>query len=416
VVIRGEIILIHILGIGPGTSQWLPPAIEKVVNECEVLLGGERALELFPAFEGERFRIGGDLRYTVETLRDMLGQEKEVGILVSGDPGFYSLLPMIQREFPEEKLNVLPGLSSLQFAFARSGIPWQEAELLSVHGRSLSTLPLNVIKPLGILTGGENSPQKVAAYYQAYGFNPQISIGNSMSYPDEEWINTEAFELMQSDKNYSNAVMVINPENSNYGRLPQTLKAQSGFGLSDEEFIRGQVPMTKCEIRVQVLSKAKIATKDRIIDIGAGTGSLSIEAALLAQRGCVFAVEEDPKAQELILKNVEKFQVSNIRLIRGTAPEALSGIPIMDVCLIGGSHGQVEEILRRIPLVAGGRVVITAVTLETLTKGMEALKTLNYQEVDIVSIQAVRWKGIKDFHLAQALNPVFILSARKGHD
>lgn len=406
--------MIQILGIGPGNPEWLPSAIEKEVAQCNVLLGGARALELFPTFSGERFRVDRDLQLAIQTIQQALNLKKQVGVLVSGDPGFYSLLPLIRKKFPEEIIKVFPGISSLQFAFARAGVPWQEAELMSVHGRSIESLPLNVCKPLGILTGGDNTPQRIAAYYHSYGFNPQISIGNSLSYPDEEWVDTNANELMDSEASYPNAVMIIYPENSQYGRTRQEVQLQRGFGISDEEFIRGKVPMTKSEIRVQVLSKAKISGKDRVLDVGAGTGSLSIEAALLAQRGCVFAVEEDPEAQELILKNQEKFQVSNLRLIRGTAPAALAGIPPMDVCLIGGSHGQVEEILRQAPLLPGGRVVITAVTLETVAKGIEALRTLDFQEIDVISIQAVRWKGIKDFHLAQALNPVFILSAQKG--
>lgn len=406
--------VIRIFGIGPGNPEWLPPAIGVEVAKCDILLGGVRALELFPTFFGETFRVDRDLSLTIQTIQQALKEKKEVGVLVSGDPGFYSLLSLIRKKFPEEILRVFPGISSLQFAFARAGVPWQEAELMSVHGRSIEDLPLNVCKPLGILTGGENTPQRIATYYSFYGFNPQISVGNSLSYPEEEWVDTDANKLMDSEASYPNAVMIIYPENSQYGRSRQEVRNQRGFGISDEEFIRGQVPMTKNEIRVQVLSKAKITAKDRVLDVGAGTGSLSIEAALLAQRGCVFAVEEDTEAQELILKNQEKFQVSNLRLIRGTAPNALTGIPPMDVCFIGGSHGQVEEILRQAPLLPGGRVVITAVTLETLAKGIEALKTLEYQEIDVISLQAVRWKGIKDFHMAQALNPVFILSAQKG--
>jgi precorrin-6Y C5,15-methyltransferase (decarboxylating) len=405
--------VIQIFGIGPGNSEWLPFAIQKEVAECDILLGGVRALELFPTFLGEKFRVDGDLQLTIQTIQQALNLKKQVGVLVSGDPGFYSLLPLIRRKFPEEKLGVFPGISSLQFAFARAGVPWQEAELMSAHGRSIESLPLNVCKPLGVLTGGENSPQRIAAYYRSYGFNPQISVGNSLSYPNEEWLNTDADQLVNSQASFANAVMIIYPDNSEYGRVPQEYKASNGLGIPDEEFIRGKVPMTKSEIRVQVLAKAKITEKTRILDVGAGTGSLSIEAALLAKQGCVFAVEEDSEAQELILANQEKFQVPNLRLIRGTAPDALSGIPPVDVCLIGGSNGHLEEILTRAPLISGGRVVITAVTLETVTKGLDALKTLDYQDIDVVSLQAVRWKGIKDFHIAQALNPVFVLSGRK---
>lgn len=410
--------MIRILGIGPGSLQWLPAAIEQEAAQCAVLVGGVRALELFPDFQGDKVRIGRDLQPALQAIAQALAENRQVGVLVSGDPGFYSMLPLIQRTFPEAPLSVLPGISSLQFAFARAGIPWQEAELRSVHGRALESLPLNPGKPLGLLTGGENSPQRIAGHYSSYGFNPRISLGNALSYPDEQWLETNARKLKDSDAEYPNAVLIIHPDNSDAfakgnGLIGET-QAYTGLGIADEEFIRGQVPMTKCEVRVQILAKAQIRPHHRILDVGAGTGSLSIEAAFLAERGCVFAIEEDPEAQELILKNQEKFRAANLRLIRGSAPDALDGLPEFDVCLIGGSHGQMEEILRRAPLVPGGRVVIPAVTLETVSKGMEALKNLAYQEVEIISLQAVRWRGIKDFHLAQALNPVFILSGRKA--
>jgi precorrin-6Y C5,15-methyltransferase (decarboxylating) len=147
--------------------------------------------------------------------------------------------------------------------------------------------------------------------------------------------------------------------------------------------------------------------------VGAGTGSLSIEAAGLARRGLVFAVEENVEAQELILLNQSKFGISNLQLVRGTAPQAFKNIPQVDVCLIGGSHGQLKEILEKAPLRSGGKVVLTAVTLETVGRGLELLQQLDYEEIDVISIQAVRWKGIKDFHMAQAMNPVFIISAKK---
>jgi precorrin-6Y C5,15-methyltransferase (decarboxylating) len=407
--------MILVMGIGPGTASWVVPAVEEMVQQCEVLLGGVRALKLFPDFQGEAYQVSGNLRETLAVIQKALNQGKKIGVLVSGDPGFYSLLPMLKREFPEEEMRVLPGISSLQLAFAKAGFPWQEAELLSVHGRPLSLLPLNISKPLGILTGGENTPQKVAQYYQTYGFNPKILLGNALSYPEELWLTTDAQKLMHSHEDYANAVLLIYPERVRNEEEDKFINALSPRpGIKDEAFLRGKVPMTKSEIRVQVLAKAGITANSRVLDVGAGTGSISIEAALLANRGCVYAVEENPEAQELILKNQGRFGVNNLRLVRGTAPAALVGIPPMDVCIIGGSHGQIYEILQQAPLVPGGRVVLTAVTLETVAKSMEALKRLEYQDIDVVSIQAVRWQGIKeDVHLAQAQNPVFIIAGIK---
>ena len=171
--------------------------------------------------------------------------------------------------------------------------------------------------------------------------------------------------------------------------------------------------MTKAEIRVQVLAKAQIASSDYVVDIGAGTGSISIEAAGLASEGIVYAIEHKPEAQELILANQQKFGILNLQLIPGVAPDVFEKLPPVNVCIIGGSNGRLQEILRNVPLVDGGRIVITAVTIETMSQGLQLFKDLNYQEIEVVSIQAVRWQPVQTLHMAQALNPVFILSARK---
>jgi len=152
------------------------------------------------------------------------------------------------------------------------------------------------------------------------------------------------------------------------------------------------------------------------VDIGAGTGSISIEAAGLAAEGVVYAIEHNTEAQGLIIANQRKFGVTNIRLIPGVAPDVFGKLPLVDVCIIGGSNGRLAEILKLVPLVEGGRVVITAVTIETVAEALKSLKDLHYQDIDTVSIQAVRWKAVQNLHMAQAMNQVFIISARKGEN
>lgn len=399
--------MIKVIGIGPGSREWLPPAIDEAVASCEILLGGQRALELFLDFSGESHILSGKLSEGIQKIRFALAENKQVGVLVSGDPGFYSFLPMLEREFPETEIVVYPGISSMQFAFARAGLPWQEAEFVSVHGRPLNRLPLTIQSPLAILSGGENTPQKIAAYYKQHGVDLKISVGNLLGYPEEKWITTRVNDLVKDTAEYKNTIVILYPGEIQFS-------TDGGLGIPDEEFIRGKVPLTKAEIRVQVLAKAKIRETDKILDVGAGTGSLSIEAARLAKKGLVFAVEEDPEAQELILLNQAKFGIPNLQLFQGTAPEPFSKLPLVDVCLIGGSNGHLKEIIETLPLREGGRIVMTAITLETIGRGLELLQQLAYEEIDVISIQAVRWKGIKNFHMAQALNPVFIVSAAKA--
>ncbi len=418
--------MLQVIGIGPGRPEWLPPAINELIKNCEILIGGSRALKLFPDFTGRQYSLSGDLASSVEVIRNALLEEKIVGILVSGDPGFFSFLPRLKKEFPGEKIDVYPGISSLQFAFARAGLPWQEATFASVHGRELSVLPQVITRPTAVLTGGENTPQKIAQFYLERGYNPLISIGNSLAYPEEFWATMDAVQLAEDKTVLKNAIVILHPaigqdaeqdvkqKTTQDGQQSTKQSVGCRIGIPDEEFLRGKVPMTKTEIRVQVLAKAQISKYDLVVDIGAGTGSISIEAAGLASEGVVYSIEHNPEAQELILANQLKFGVQNLRLIPGAAPDVFGELPQVDVCIIGGSSGRLSEILETIPLVDGGRIVITAVTIETVAQGLKLLADLNYQDIDTVSIQAVRWKTVKSLHMAQALNPIFIISARKG--
>lgn len=420
--------MLQVIGIGPGRPEWLPPAITELVNNCEILIGGSRALKLFPDFPKRRFSLSGDLASSIEVIRNALLEEKIVGVLVSGDPGFFSFLPRLKKEFPEQRIDVYPGISSLQFAFARAGLPWQEATFASVHGRELAVLPLVITRPTAVLTGGDNTPQKIAQLYLERGDNPQISIGNALAYPEEFWATMDAEHLAREKSMLKNAIVILYPttgqdimqgaEPNSQPTIPDNLTIKKStrcrLGIPDEEFLRGKVPMTKAEIRVQVLAKAQISQDDCVVDIGAGTGSISIEAAGFASKGVVYAIEHNQEAQELILANQRKFGVSNLKLICGAAPAVFGELPPVDVCIIGGSNGHLADILKTVPLVEGGRIVITAVTIETVAQALKLLTDLNYQDIDTVSIQAVRWKAVQTLHMAQALNPIFIISARKG--
>ena len=186
-------------------------------------------------------------------------------------------------------------------------------------------------------------------------------------------------------------------------------------GISDDEFIRGDIPMTKQEIRILVLAKAKIAATDIIVDIGAGTGSLSIEAALQAPQGMVYAIERHTDGIELICANAVKFGAPNIKVISGAAPLALQGLPAANVIFIGGSGGHLSEILHESDklLKNQGRVVITAITIETLYDALHIMQGKPEFAVEAFGAQISRIKHIKTSNMLQALNPIYIIVCTK---
>lgn len=186
------------------------------------------------------------------------------------------------------------------------------------------------------------------------------------------------------------------------------------FGIDDDAFIRARVPMTKAEIRAMVMVKAAIGPHDTVADIGAGTGSLSIEAALCAEEGAVYAVEKNPEGVRLIGENAKKFGCGNIRVIEGSAPEAMEGIPPCDVILIGGSGGSLKGILDEADrlLKPEGRLVITAVTAETTGEVVKEFQNRPY-DLEGFQMQVNRLRKLGRYHLYQPLSPVFIFTAKR---
>ncbi|KAB3539054.1 precorrin-6Y C5,15-methyltransferase (decarboxylating) subunit CbiT [Alkaliphilus pronyensis] len=187
------------------------------------------------------------------------------------------------------------------------------------------------------------------------------------------------------------------------------------YGVPDSLFIRGEAPMTKSEVRSITLSKLRIKTKDIIVDIGAGTGSISIECGLVANGGRVYAVERDPQSVRVIKENAKAFGVDNIEIIEGTAPEILNRVPKVNRAIIGGSGGKLDAIFQwfNTNLIVGGRVVMNFITLENMCKALELLKTSPYKDIDVAQIHVARGKNIGSLTMMEGHNPVYIISATK---
>jgi len=186
------------------------------------------------------------------------------------------------------------------------------------------------------------------------------------------------------------------------------------IGIADSEFIRGDIPMTKQEIRILTLAKARIKATDIVIDIGAGTGSLSVEAALLAEQGRVIAIERQQAGISLIKANAAKFGTANIEVVLGTAPEAMAGLPAADVILIGGSGGKLPAILDCADqlLKQAGRLIVTAVTVETLA-ALNMLRSKGGYSVEACCIQVTRIEQVGTSNMFKALNPIYIIAGNK---
>ena len=399
--------MITLIGMGAGTPESLTAQGLAALQNAELILGAKRLLEQLPQGCTEN-------RKALYQPKDILAElaanpEAETALVYSGDTGFYSgaaqLLPML-RAFGIS-CRVLPGLSSVQLLAAAVGRPWQDWKLVSAHGCACDPVAECLTaegRPVFFLTGGTETPATLCAALTAAGLGDAHALaGENLSRADEKIFFGTAQEFAQ--KQFASlSVLLIE-------HLPQPPRRVSGF--PDEAFIRGEVPMTKQEVRAAALAKLAVKPADTLWDVGAGTGSVSVELALAAPRGRVYAVECDPEACALIRQNREKFRAYNLTLVEGKAPAALADLPAPDAVFIGGTKGGmaavVDMVLEKNP---NARVCISAIALETLSAAVAAL-TAHGLSAEVTQIAVSRTKPAGRLHLLMANNPIFLITGER---
>ncbi len=331
---------------------------------------------------------------------------RRAAVVFRGDTGFFSGATGMMKEFEGENVKIIPGLSSLSLFSARLGVSWDGASWLSLHGRDGNLISaVNRNKKLFVLTGGQNTPAAVCEKLVKYGFGElSVAVGERLSYPDEKITKGAARSFCKTDTDPLSLVYIENPEASEDVRA----------GIDDGEFERGDVPMTKSEVRAVSLSKLSLSADSVIWDIGAGTGSVSVECALAAYKGIVYAVEKESDAAELIEKNKLKFKADNITVVSGKAPEALCGLPAPTHAFIGGSGGRLRGILDvLLEKNPGVRIVINTVTLESQAEAFSCAKEYGFDTFEAVTLNVSRSKTAGPYHLMSAQNPVTVFLMQK---
>ena len=400
---------VNIVGIGPGNPKLLTGAAREAIEQSTILIGDKRMLANFAS--GKRTYDTIKTAEICKICSEADADKDVVSVLVSGDVGFFSLAKTISGKLPDCECVRYCGISSLVYFAQLLEMSWDDAKIVSMHGRRqdfIEAVAHN--KKVFALTGGENSPQALCAKLCAHGLGGvTVYVGENLSYDDEKITCLTAEEGAEKNFGSLSVMMIINDD--------AKALAHNVHGLSDDLFIRSKVPMTKQEIRAVSVSKLMPQETDVIYDIGAGTGSCSIELALQAKRGMVYAFERNPEALELIERNKELFGVENLMVVAGEASENLEAMPVPDCVFIGGSGGNLCKMLDCIySKNANCRVVVNAITVETLIEVVEYYKQREGYALDIVNVFAARAKKLGAYNLMMSQNPVYIMTALKKGD
>ena len=407
---------IYLVGIGMGNVETLTAQGKKAIESSTLLIGAERMVKAFPEHSGEVCCAIAPSAI-MECIETRLGHER-IAVVFSGDVGFYSGAKKLNLAIEENQrsesgqgfwsgfeVEFVPGISSLQYFSARLKRPWEDVRIVSLHGRENNAIgAVRNHERTFFLTGGDYPAQKVCRILAEEDMGDVKGfVGERLSYPDEKITSGTAEQLAEGSYD-SLAVLLIENKNTLHRQIIT-------HGLDDERFQRGQVPMTKSEIRSISLSKLQLRPGDVVYDIGAGTGSVTVDLALQVREGCVYAIECNEEAIGLIQENRKSFGAWNIKVITGKAPEAMRNLPAPDRAFIGGSKGNLKEIismlLEKNPQI---RIVVNAITLETMTEAIALMKQFGFGDIDIVQVFAAHGKATGNYHMMLGQNPVFIIS------
>ena len=391
---------VTLIGCGCGMES-LSMEAAVAIEQAEVLIGAARLLEPWqgvkPCVEAVTAK---DIAAALDSRFDA-----ECCVLFSGDSGFYSgarlLLPLLENR----EVNVLPGLSSLQVFAARLGRPWQDWRLCSAHGVNCDAVyEVCQGSPVFFLTGGKTGPSALCKTLNDAGLGfLKVCVGENLGSEDERVTRTTAQEAA-AGAFAPLSVLLVEP-------APRTEKRM--FGLPDAAFQRAEkVPMTKREIRAAALSLLAPGPGDVCWDVGVGTGSVAIELALQAK--AVYGAERNADALAIAEENRKALGAWNLRLVEGSAPEALDGLPAPDAVFVGGSGGRLREILETVHAAnPTARVCVSAIALETLHTACTALRELGY-ETEVCQIAVSRGRSAGELTLMLAQNPVWLITGTKA--
>ena len=404
----------HILlaGYGTGSPETVLCGVRHALEEADAVFGADRLIEPLPI--QNKYAM-----YRAEEIIPILEAHPEIRsavILFSGDSGFYSgagkLYDKLKEWDAHAEIRILPGISAVSLLAARCGVSYDDAGIISLHGRK-SPIVLNRLlhmvrfhRKTFVLLSGEEDVRELGELLFAADIGGRIHVGIDLSYPQERLATLTPEEAMAYHAQGIQTALIVHEAAAKRPIVPV---------LPDEALIRDQVPMTKACIRHESILRLGLKEGDVVYDIGGGTGSVALEIAALDPSLSVYTIEKDPAACRLIEKNADSLAALNVTVIHGEAPEAFADVEAPDCVFIGGSGGRLRQILTALRNRQKEiRCVINAVTLETMEETRRLIEELEPADVEILQVSCSQVREIGGYHMLQAQNPVMIFSFRIG--
>lgn len=403
---------VTIIGAGPGNPDLLSRAALDAIGIADVVIGAHRALvgiDVPPDVVRCELVKTADI---VAALTDAASWQRAV-VVMTGDVGLFSGARRLVEALSGDArvdVRIIPGISSASHLAARLARPWQDWRFASAHGVVCDIVAeAERAGELFLVTSGGEDPSRLSAELVQAGFgDARVTVAERLSYPDERITCATASEIAGQTFDDLNVMLIEFAGGVASSRWPY-----ASSGIPDELFIRGDVPMTKQEVRAVALAKLRLTATDTVWDVGAGTGSVSIEAALVARAGSVWSVERNAAGVRLIRENADAFGCGNVHAVPGVAPDALAKLPVPDAVFVGGSAGELPSIVEAaLEKNSQVRLCVPCVTVETLTEACALLSGSRFKGFEACQVSAARAEAVGSHHLMKAQNPVFLVSAR----
>jgi precorrin-6Y C5,15-methyltransferase (decarboxylating) len=408
---------IYIIGVGSDGLAGLTSRARDLLVSADLVFGSEHTLKLLPELKAERKPLGSDLHETVATLTALLGR-KRLAIVASGDPLFYGVARYLCDRLGKEHFEVLPHVSSMQLAFARVKETWEEAYLTNLQTHSLETVldRIRTAETVGLFPSDKEGPAEIARALLARGLDYfRMYVCENLGGPDERVTQGELRDLQ--DMEFAPLNVVILKRKPGRPDRPAMAARFRQFGNPDDVFAQSRPKsglITQAEVRSIALAEMAIQSASVVWDIGAGSGSVAIEAARLSDPGPVYAIEQDAADFHLILANAEAFGVRNLHAVHGIAPDVFTELPAPDAVFVGGTGHEVARLLESAwdALRPGGRMVVNVATLESLSAAHAVLKRLA-GSVRVLLVNIARGTEQLETLRFEAVNPTFVLHIGK---